>query len=90
MKSIYLTLALILSIQIAFGQSALKGNAKEVIITPPLEMKYTLGGYGARMSKPAEAVHDNVKAKALVLNDGTKKYVIVTMDVLGFPPNVRP
>ncbi len=72
------------------GQSALKANAKEMILTPPLEMKYTLGGYGARMSKPAEAIHDDIKAKALVVSDDTKKYVVVTMDVLGFPPNIRP
>ena len=30
-------------------------------------MKAALGGYGARMSKPAVGVHDAVWAKALVL-----------------------
>jgi len=74
----------------SFGQSALKGNVKSIIITPPLEMEYTLGGYGARMSKPAEGIHDDIKAKALVLHDGNQKFVLVTMDILGFPPNVRP
>ena len=53
-----------------FAQSSLQGNASETIITPPLEWQYTLGGYGARMSKPAEAIHDHIKAKALVLDDG--------------------
>ena len=53
-------------------------------------MGYTLGGYGARMSKPAEGIHDDIRAKVLVLNDGSKKYAIVTMDVLGFPPNIKP
>ncbi len=77
-------------INFAQAQTPLKGNAKEVILTPPLEMKYTLGGYGARMGSPAEAIHDDIKAKALVLHDGTKKYVIVTMDLLGLPTNVRP
>ena len=72
------------------GQSTLKGNVKSIIITPPLEMGYTLGGYGARMSKPAEGIHDDIRAKVLVLNDGSKKYAIVTMDVLGFPPNIKP
>lgn len=85
-----LAILLLALVNFAYGQSDLKGNAKEMILTPPLEMKYTLGGYGARMSNPAEAVHDDIKAKALVLDDGTKKYVIVTMDILGFPPNVRP
>lgn len=90
MKLNYLILVLSLIAFNVFGQEELKGNAKEIIITPPLEWKYTLGGYGARMSKPAEAIHDNINAKALVLNDGTKKFVIITMDILGFPPNVKP
>ena len=81
---------LFLAVTFSYGQSALKGNAKETILTPPLEWKYTLGGYGARMSRPAEAIHDDIKAKALVIDDGTKKYVIVTLDILGLPPNVRP
>ncbi len=71
------------------GQT-LMGNAKSMVVTPPLEMKYTLGGYGARMSKPAEGIHDDIQAKALVINNGHEKFVIVTMDIVGFPPNVRP
>jgi len=68
----------------------IKANAAEIILTPPLDIGYTLGGYGARMSNPAEGVHDNIRAKALVLDDGTKKYAIVTLDILGLPPNVKP
>lgn len=71
-------------------EAQLRGNAKSVVITPPLELGYTLGGYGARMSKPAEGVHDDIVAKAIVLSDGSKKFAIVTMDVLGFPPNMKP
>ena len=86
-----LSITLILFIVLpGFGQGNLKGNASSIIMTPPLELGYTLGGYGARLSKPAEDVHDDIMAKALVLDDGDKKFVIVTMDVLGFPPNVRP
>ncbi|MFC2123371.1 neutral/alkaline non-lysosomal ceramidase N-terminal domain-containing protein [Bacteroidota bacterium] len=70
------------------------GNVKASVaiinLTPPIEMGYTLGGYGARMSKPAEGVHDNIMAKALVLDDGIVKYAIITMDILGLPPNVKP
>lgn len=90
MKLLGLISIIILTTISGFGQTILKGNAKSVIITPPLEMGYTLGGYGARMSKPAEGIHDDIRAKALVLDDGAKKFVIVTMDILGFPPNVRP
>jgi neutral ceramidase len=68
----------------------IKANAVDIVLTPPLEIGYTLGGYGARMSKPAEGVHDDIRAKALVLDDGTKKYAIVTLDILGLPPNVKP
>jgi len=52
-------------------------------------MKYTLGGYGERMNKPAEGIHDPIMAKALVLKDNDKKYAIVTIDILGLPSNVK-
>jgi len=70
--------------------SAIEANVAVIKLTPPLEMGYTLGGYGARMSKPAEGIHDDIWAKALVLNEGGKKYAIVTLDILGLPPNVKP
>jgi neutral ceramidase len=89
MKTVFLLLTFIyLSIDV-FCQ-AVQGNAKSIVITPPLEMGYTLGGYGARMSEPAQGIHDDIKAKALVLSEGSKKFAIITMDILGFPPNVRP
>ncbi len=75
---------------LSYGQSTIKGNAGSVVMTPPLEMEYTLGGYGARMSKPAQGIHDDIKAKTLILDDGVKNFAIITMDILGFPPNVRP
>ena len=65
-------------------------NAASIDLTPPLEMQFALGGYGERMSKPAEGVHDRIWAKALVLKEGSKKYAIVTLDILGLPPNVKP
>ncbi|MCK5134230.1 MAG: neutral/alkaline non-lysosomal ceramidase N-terminal domain-containing protein [Bacteroidales bacterium] len=74
----------------ALHASAIEANVAVIKLTPPLEMGYTLGGYGARMSKPAEGIHDDIWAKALVLNDGGKKFAIVTLDILGLPPNVKP
>jgi neutral ceramidase len=68
----------------------LLGNVATIDLTPDLKMKFALGGYGSRMSKPAEAVHDRIWAKALVIKEGDKKYAIVTLDVLGLPPNVKP
>ncbi len=70
--------------------SAIEANVAVIKLTPPLEMGFTLGGYGARMSKAAEGIHDDIWAKALVLNDKGKKYAIVTLDILGLPPNVKP
>jgi len=69
--------------------SALEANVASIDITPPLEMKYTLGGYGERENQPAEGIHDHIWAKALVIKDKKKKYAIVTLDILGLPPNVK-
>jgi len=52
-------------------------------------MKYTLGGYGERMNKPAEAIYDHIWAKALALKKGDHKYVLITLDILGLPSNVK-
>lgn len=67
----------------------LKAGVARVDLTPPMSMKATLGGYGARKSKPAEGVHDRIFAKALVLSDGGKRFALVTADVLGFPPTFK-
>jgi len=58
-------------------------------LTPPLSMNAPLGGYGARMNKPAEGVHDRIFAKALVLSDGNRRFVLVTCDLLGLTPAFR-
>ncbi len=68
----------------------LAAGAASVVLTPPMEMKAALGGYGARMSRPAEGVHDPVFAKALVVSDGDRRFVILTADILGFPPAFKP
>jgi len=70
--------------------AALEAGVARVDLTPPEEFKAALGGYGARMSKPAEGVHDRVFAKALVVADGPKRFAVVTADVLGFPPAFKP
>jgi len=83
--------ALICIIQInSISAQTVKANVEVKRLTPPLEMGYTLGGYGARMSKPAEGIHDDIWGKALVVDNGMKKYAIVTLDILGLPPNVKP
>ena len=68
----------------------LMAGAARLDLTPPMSMKAVLGGYGERMSKPATGVHDRIFAKALVLSEGTKRFVLVTADVSGFPPAIKP
>ena len=60
-----------------------------VDLTPPAEMKASLGGYGERMGRPAEGIHDRVFAKTVVLSDGQRHYAILTADILGFPPGFK-
>ncbi|MGQ9576884.1 MAG: neutral/alkaline non-lysosomal ceramidase N-terminal domain-containing protein [Thermoguttaceae bacterium] len=67
----------------------LRAGVARVNLTPPRELKASLGGYGARMSKPAAGVHDRVLAKALVLADGSSRFAVVTADVLALPPGFK-
>ena len=69
--------------------SSLRAGVARVNLTPPLEMRAALGGYGARMSKPAVGVHDAIWAKALVLAQDERKFVVVTADILAFPPGFK-
>lgn len=71
------------------GDSTLTASVARVDLTPPISMKATLGGYGARMSKPAEGIHDRVWLKCVILNDGQKRLAIITADSLCFPYPVR-
>lgn len=67
-----------------------KAGFAKVDITPPLELKTSLGGYGERMSQPATGVHDRLFAKAVVLVQGDRRFALVTADALGFPPAFKP
>lgn len=91
MKSVFvfLLLAVFIFKVTAAKNQIITANAATVNITPPLEMKYTLGGYGDRMNKPAEGIHDSIYVKALALKSGDSKYLIITMDILGLPSNFK-
>lgn len=89
--SIYTGILFLFSILTSHSYSqALQANVSKVNLTPPLEMEFGLGGYGDRMSKPAKGIHDSIWVKTLVLEKGEKKYALITMDILGLPPNVKP
>lgn len=68
----------------------LRAGVAKIDITPPLSMNAPLGGYGERMNKPAAGIHDRIFAKAVSISDGTKKFTLVTADLLGFPPAFKP
>jgi len=72
------------------GAAELKAGVARVDLTPPLDLHAPLGGYGERMNRPAEGVHDRIFAKALVLVSGERKFAIVTVDIVGFPPTLKP
>jgi len=67
----------------------LKAGVARIDLTPPMELKATLGGYGDRMSKPAVGVHDRIFAKCIVISDSTNRFALVTADVLAFPPGFK-
>lgn len=85
-----LVLALLIAAAPAAPAAELTANVARVDITPPLELQCPLGGYGERVSRPAEGVHDRVFAKALVLQSGDKRFAVVTADALAFPPAIKP
>ena len=87
---IYLLTLTTLLCSLSLSGQELTANVASVDMTPSLKLKASLGGYGDRMSKPAEGVHDRIWAKAVVLQKGDTKYAIVTIDVLALPPNVKP
>jgi neutral ceramidase len=73
----------------ALEAGELRAGVARIDLTPPLSLKAALGGYGARMNRPATGVHDRIMAKALVLLDGDRKFALVTVDALGFAPPVK-
>lgn len=55
------------------------GVAKD-LITPPFQM--FMGGYGSRYNKPPAGIHDDLYVKALLLDDGRQKILMMTFDTL--------
>ena len=75
-----------------FGSASgetLTASVSTIDISPPIGMKFALGGYGERMNKPATGIHDNIRAKALMLKMGNRKYAVITLDLLMLPGNVK-
>ena len=60
----------------------LKAGVSKVNITPPI--RGCQAGFGNREGRPSIGIHDDLYAKAIVLEKDKVKTVIVTTDVLGF------
>lgn len=75
----------------AFSAPSNEMNAgvARIDLTPPMEMGASLGGYGERLSRPAEGVHDRIFAKGLVLAKEDRRFALLTADILGFPPTFK-
>jgi hypothetical protein len=87
---LWATLGILLYPSNPLPAAELKAGVARIDLTPPMSMKAPLGGYGERMNKPAQGVHDRIFAKALVLTDGTRKFALVTCDMLGLAPAFKP
>ena len=73
--------------QIRAGQpAALTAGAARVEITPPVGIP--LAGYGKRRGKPSIGIRDPLYVRALALSDGEDTVVIISADLLVFPPPV--
>ncbi len=59
---------------------SLVGNAQRIIITPPVGVD--LCGFGGREG-PSQGVHDDLRACALYLSNGTEELMIITADLIG-------
>ena len=95
LKKVHFVVLIVATFLAAVGSSVdvlaaeLSAGVARIDLTPPLEMKAPLGGYGERMNRPAEGIHDRIFAKAVVLSDGNKRFALVTADLLGFAPPVK-
>ena len=63
----------------------IKAGISEVNITPPVGV--SMCGFAAR-GGPSEAIHDELYARALVLDDGKTQVAIVGADVISFAPDL--
>lgn len=83
-------LVTIASVQSALAAEPLLAGLAVSNVTPdPQKYHVPLGGYGARQNAPAEGIHDYALAKALVLQQGDRKFAFVTSDLLGIARSLR-
>lgn len=83
-----LTISLLLLAAFALpAAQALDVGVAACDITPDVTTyQVPLAGYGARQGKPAEGVHDPLKAKVLYLRDGKTEVALITCDLRSITP----
>ena len=77
---------LLLVLNVALGaaeKGSLGAGAARVDITPAADAALQMSGYGGR-TEGHKGIHDNLYARAVVLDDGASLAAIVTADVIGF------
>ncbi len=72
---------------VAVGAPPLSAGAAKTRITPPLEIPY-LTSSGAGTSAPFQSVHDDLFARALVLDDGNQALALLAVDSLGYDDDI--
>lgn len=80
---IYLFMASMLSVLSTPSFAELKTGVAKADLTPANPVGCEMAGYGARGKARCQGVHDPIQAKAIVLDDGTTKLAIVTLDLVG-------
>lgn len=68
------------------AQMPIRAGWAKVNITPPYDTP--TGGYGARRGKHWHIVSDSIFARAILLDNGSTKAAVVSLDVLITPPSV--
>jgi len=68
--------ATILSIEEPATAAELSAGVARIDLTPPLEMNSPLGGYGERMNRPAEGVHDQIVFDETVFDSNPANRII--------------
>lgn len=80
-------LAVVLAMSVA---GALEVGVASVDITPDTaRFRVPMGGYGARMGRPATGAHDPLKAKVLYFRDGGTRMALITCDLRSSTPEFK-
>ena len=87
MKQVRVTIAaaslvLLFCLTSASAQTKITAGVGKSDITPPVGTP--LAGYGARRAQPSTGVHDPTEARALIIDNGSQKIALVSVDHLGF------